>query len=106
MKIGNSGVDSVIFACVREFLLSRTQRVSVGGQLTEEVRVKSGVAQWSVLGPLLFLTYVNNVWKNTVSTIRIFAADCVIYRKIINNENIEKLQKFCTGWGSGRLEMQ
>jgi hypothetical protein len=37
---------------------------------------------------------VNDVWRNTVSTIRLFAVDCVIYRKVINNEYIEKLQKF------------
>ena len=69
------------------------QRVRVGGQLSEEVRVTSGVPQESILGPLLFLAYVNDIWRNIVSTIRHFADDCLIYRKIINNENIEMLQK-------------
>jgi len=69
------------------------QRVRVGGQLSEEVRVTSGVLQGCVLGPLLFLAYVNDIWKNIVSTIRLFADDCVTYRKIINNYDIEKLQK-------------
>jgi len=65
----------------------------VGGQLSEEVRVTSGVPQGSVLGPLLFLAYVNDIWRNTESTIRLFADDCVINRKIINNAEMEKLQK-------------
>ena len=69
------------------------QRVRVGGQLSEEVRVTSGVLQESVLGPLLFLAYVNDIWRNAESTIRLFADDCVIYRKVINNEDTEKLQK-------------
>ena len=60
-------------------------------QLSEEVRVTSGVPQGSVLCPLLFLAYVNNIWRNMESTIRLFADDCVIYRKIINNEYMEKL---------------
>ena len=74
-------------------LLVRTQRVSVGGQLSEEFRVKSGVPQGSVLGPFLFLASVNDIWMNTESTVRLFADDCVIYTKIINNEDIGNLQK-------------
>ena len=38
-KIANSGVDSRVIVWIREFLLGRTQRVRVGGQLSEEVRV-------------------------------------------------------------------
>jgi hypothetical protein len=83
----------MVVVWIREFLLGRTQRVRVEGHLSEEVRVTSGVPQGSVLGPLLFLVYVNDIWRNIESTIRLFAHDCVIYRKIINNEDIEKLQK-------------
>jgi len=65
----------------------------VGGQLSEEVRVTSGVPQGSVLGPLLFLAYVNDIWRNMESTIRLFADDCVVHRKFINNADMEKFQK-------------
>ena len=63
---------------IREFLLARTQRVRVGGQLSEEVRLTSDVPQGSVLGPLLFLAHVNDIWRNMESTIRLFSDDCVI----------------------------
>jgi hypothetical protein len=86
-KIAASGVDSRVDVSVREFLLGRTQRVRVGGQLSEEVRVTSGVPQGSVLGPLLFLVYINDIWRNIESTIRLFADDCVIYRKIVNKND-------------------
>jgi len=46
-----------------------------------------------VLGLLLFLAYVNDIWRNAESTISLFADDYVIYGKIINNENVDKLQK-------------
>jgi len=55
MKIANSGVDSRVFAWVKEFLFGRTQRVIAGGQLSEEVRVTSGVPHGSPFGPVLFL---------------------------------------------------
>jgi hypothetical protein len=54
---------------VKEFLLGRSQRVRVDGQLSEEVRVTSGVPQGSVLGPLLFLACVSDIWRNTESNI-------------------------------------
>jgi hypothetical protein len=44
------------------------------------------------LGQLLFLAYVNDIWKNIESTVRLFADDCIIFRKTVNNKYIEKLQ--------------
>ena len=72
-------MDSRVVIWIREFLLGRTQRVRVGGQLSEEVRVTSGVPQGSVLDPLLFLAYLNEIWSNIESTIRLFADDCEVY---------------------------
>jgi ribonucleases P/MRP protein subunit RPP40 len=50
------------------------------------------VPQGSVLGPLLFLAYVNDIWENMESTVRLFADDCVIYRKIMSQGDMKKLQ--------------
>jgi len=85
-------------------LLGRTQRVRVRGQLSAEVRVTSGVPQGSVLGPLLFLGYVNDIQRNMESTIRLFADDFVIYRNIINNADTEKLQKSLDRLGEWAVE--
>jgi hypothetical protein len=64
-KISETGVDLRVVVWINEFLLGRSQRVRVDGHLSEEVRVRSGVPQGSVLGPLIFLAYVNDRLKYT-----------------------------------------
>jgi hypothetical protein len=90
--IADSGVDQRVVVWIREFLLDHSQRVRVGGQLSDEVRVTSGVPQGSVLGPLLFIAYVNDIWRNIESKIRLFADNCIIYIKIVDTFDVEKLQ--------------
>jgi hypothetical protein len=70
-------------------------------QIIEYVRQVWDTNDWLYVGqlgfillPPLFLPYVNDICRNTVSTIRLFADDCVIYRKIINNGYIENFQKY------------
>ena len=92
-KLAASGVDSRVVVWVREFLVGRTQRVRVGGRLSKEVKINSGVPQGSVLGSIIFLVYVSDIWRNVDSNIRLFADDFLIYRKITNKNDIENLQK-------------
>ena len=66
-----SGVDSRVVVWVREFLVGRTQRVRVGGRLSKEVKVTSGVPQRSILDPLLFLVYVNDICRNIDWSVRL-----------------------------------
>jgi hypothetical protein len=78
--------------------------VRIDGQLSEEVTVTSAVPQGSVLGPLLFLACVNDIWRNFESNIRLFADDCIIYRKINDSSDIDKLQKDLSKLGEWALE--
>ena len=75
---------------VREFLIDLSHRVRVGRHYSEKVRVTSGVPQGSVVGPLLSQAYVNDIWRNIKLKIRLFAGDCIIYRKILNIKDVEK----------------
>jgi len=100
-KIAATGVDLRVVVWVKEFLLGRSQSVGLDGQLSEEVRVDPWVPQGSVLRPLIFLAYVNVIWRNIESNIRLFADDCVIYRKVTDSSDILKLQtdlKICGEW--------
>ena len=62
------------------------------------------MAQGSILGPLLFLAYVIDIWRNTESNIRLFADDCVIYRKIKDSSDIDKLQTDLNRLGEWAVE--
>ena len=54
------------------------------------------------MGPLLFLVYVNDIWRNIESSIRLFADDCIIYRKITNKNDI--CRRIWTPWVEWAVE--
>jgi hypothetical protein len=64
------------------FLSKRIQRVVVDGEASMCSHVTSGVPQGTVLGPTLFLVFINDIADILHSTARVFADDCVIYRPI------------------------
>ena len=93
-KVHHYGIHGNTFSWIRDFLRSRTQLVLVDGQKSEESNVTSGVPQGSVLGPLLFLIFINDLpdCVNS-STVRLFADDTILYRQITSPADSEKLQQ-------------
>ena len=65
----------------------------VGGQTSNAAAVESGVPQGTVLGPLLFLAYINDMPEKVISTISLFADDGYIYRTIRHQQDAIELQK-------------
>ena len=63
------------------------------GQASDPVPVLSGVPQGSVLGPVLFLIFINDLPDNIRSSVRLFADDCVFYRNINSPKDCEILQE-------------
>ncbi len=67
---------------IHTFLMQRSQSVVLEGSYSSKVHVASGVPQGTVLEPLLFLLYINDLPDCVSSTSRLFADDSVLYRVI------------------------
>ena len=92
-KLKRYDVNNKTHAWITKFLTCREQRVVVSGEHSPWTHVKSGVPQGTVLSPLLFLIYINDLPNNIHSTVRLFADDCVLYREINNQLDSQELQK-------------
>ena len=91
-KLSQHGVKGNTLNWIRAFLLGRTQAVVLERESSSEVPVTSGVPQGSVLGPLLFLLYINDLPQNIQSQVRLFAYDTTVYLTVNSPENAKTLQ--------------
>ena len=78
-KLENCGLRGEINEWIREWLCDRQQTVVVDGEKSLPVKVSSGVPQGTVLGPLMFLIYINDISDGIESQIRLFADDTILY---------------------------
>ena len=107
-KLAHYGIRGSINKWIRAFLSDRQMCVVVDGESSSSAPVLSGVPQGSVLGPLLFLLFINDM-PDVVSQgtlIRLFADDCLVYREIHSPEDqiilqrdLDNLTQWATRWG-------
>ena len=88
------GLPNPILSWIEDFLTDRLQHVSVNGTTSEQFHAPSGVPQGSVLGPVLFIIYINSmILKAGNANIYLYADDLKLYREIKSEEDTELLQK-------------
>ena len=105
-KLKAYGIDSELLSLLENYLENCEQRVVLNGQTSESRKINSGVTQGSVLGPLLFLIYINDRSHGLTSICKIFADDTSLFSKVFNinesgndlNIDLEKLRQWGYQW--------
>ena len=91
-KLKGYGIRDNILMWIQDFLSNRKQRVSINGRNSEWRNVTSGIPQGSVLGPILFLIYINDLPSVVRCLIKLFADDAKLYQIIRRNQDRVELQ--------------
>ena len=105
-KLKQLGIEGSILNWIESYLSDRSQSVVINGSRSEILPLQAGVPQGSVLGPLLFLVYVNDINRDITSNISLFADDTSLFDIVHNpeltaqklNEDLAKLQVWAAKW--------
>ena len=92
MKLAAHGIAGNVLKWIEDWLSNRKQRVVLNGCFSEWRDVISGVPQGSVLGPLLFIIYINDIDDCVAGKILKFADDTKIYHTVYSDEDVSDLQ--------------
>ena len=79
-KLKSHGIEGNLYNLMESFLSDRFQRVVLNGQSFRWEKVSAGVPQGSILGPLLFLIYINDISESLESNVKLFAYDTSIFQ--------------------------
>jgi len=102
-KLKSYGICGDLLQWLSAFLRNRTQRVTINGVFSESVSVKSSVPQGSVLGPLLFLLYINDIVdcvQNMPVHIKLFADDVKVYSSVSDSASLQIVLNSITAWAA------
>ena len=107
-KLDKIGIKGPLHSWLSSYLSNRQQCVVIQGHRSSFRYIRAGVPQGSVLGPLLFLIYINDICCNILSIVQLYADDTSIFRVIKNrnalcavnamNNDLTAIQRWCVQW--------
>ena len=105
LKLKAHGIGNAVINWIEKWLTYRRQRVIVDGEISNWKSVLNGVPQGSVLGPILFLIYINDLEDDISSKVLKFTDDTKLFRKVTNDtdkqslqDDLDKLVKWSEKW--------
>ena len=90
VKLQLYGIKNKTHVSITSWLALRIQRVVVDGTASRWLPVKSGVPERMILGPLMFLIYINDIDEDLYCCVRLFTDDCLLYQVISPEEDCAK----------------
>jgi hypothetical protein len=107
-KLEAIGIRGQVLKWIKDWLAERKQRVILAGEVSRWEKVVSGVPQGSVLGPVLFLVYIEDIDNGMLNRILKFADDTKVIGRVVNDEDImamkedlKKLYEWSVRWQMG-----
>ena len=105
-KLKSFGITGNLLSWFSDYLHNRCQRVVINGKQSDLVFISAGVPQGSILGPLLFLIYINDIVNDINCTIKLFADDTSLYVEVdspgltanLINDNLSKIHEWSKKW--------
>ena len=105
-KMRTPGVCGRLIAWLSDYLSNRKQRVVINGRSSDWIIIEAGVPQGSILGPLLFLIYINDIIYDIRSDIYLYADDTILIRVVTNpledtrimNNDLEMINDWSKQW--------
>ena len=106
LKLKLNGISENLLKIMEDFLANRYQRIVLNGQVSKWAAVKVGVPQGSILGPLLFLIYINDLSNELSSNSRLFADDTSLFSVVrdmnlsanVLNNDLLKINNWAYQW--------
>ena len=105
-KLKCNGVTGNVLKLIYSFLDDRYQRIVLNGQSSDWTLITAGVPQGSILGPLLFLIYINDISENLKSDVKLFADDTSLFSAVFDpntsaetlNNDLEQINRWAHQW--------
>jgi len=105
-KLRQVGITGPLLFWLNSYLTDRHQKVVIDGQSSDWIKIEAGVPQGSILGPLLFVIFINDIINELQTNIRLFADDTSLFHSIIDslvtqrllNQDLQKISEWAAQW--------